>query len=304
MRLLPACLLPVVFILSALAPARAQDPAADLKALVAAIEAKLRAGQGAAEELAPELARFDALRAKYRGQKTDDVARIALMQAMLFAQVLGDTDKATQLLRTLVADFPGTATALNAERGLKAIEAQARAEAAKTGVIGQPAPELRFNWSSQPGLTTLSALKGKVVVLDFWATWCGPCLSSFPQVRELTAHYAGAEVIVLGVTSIQGRVANLEPSVISTQGDPDRERGLMPAFIKARNMTWPVVFSVEEVFNPAYGVQGIPHMTIIAPDGTVRVNGMHPATPHPEKTAKIDAILREFGLAVPGEKKP
>ena len=293
----------LAFVLFALTPAQAQDPAADLQGLVGEIQAKLRAGASSAEELAPELARFDALREKYRAQKTDEVARITFMQATLFAQVLGNTDKAVQLLRSIMTDFPGTATAVSAERGIRAVEAQAKAEAAKTGVVGKPAPELNFNWSSQPGFKTLSALKGKVVVLDFWATWCGPCLSSFPQVRELVAHYAGADVVVLGVTSIQGRVANLESSVINTQGDPDRERGLMPAFIKAKNMTWPVVFSVEEVFNPDYGVQGIPHMTIIAPDGTVRYNGMHPATPHAEKVKKIDPILREFGLKVPGEKK-
>ena len=293
----------LAFVLFALTPARAQDPAADLQSLVGEIQAKLRAGKGSAEELAPELARFDALREKYRAQKTDEVARITFMQATLFAQVLGNTDKAVQLLRSIMNDFPGTATAVSAERGIRAVEAQAKAEAAKTGVVGKPAPELNFNWSSQPGFKTLSALKGKVVVLDFWATWCGPCLSSFPQVRELVAHYAGADVVVLGVTSIQGRVANLESSVINTQGDPDRERGLMPAFIKAKNMTWPVVFSAEEVFNPDYGVQGIPHMTIIAPDGSVRYNGMHPATPHAEKVKKIDPILREFGLKVPGDKK-
>lgn len=77
----------------------------------------------------------------------------------------------------------------------------------------------------------------------------------------------------------------------------------MPAFMKAKDMTWPVVFSEQEVFNPDYGVRGIPHMAIIAPDGTVRYNGMHPATPHAEKVKKIDPILREFGLKVPGEKK-
>ena len=293
----------LAFVLFALTPAQAQDPAADLQGLVGEIQAKLRAGASSAEELAPELARFDALREKYRAQKTDEVARITFMQATLFAQVLGNTDKAVQLLRSIMTDFPGTATAVSAERGIRAVEAQAKAEAAKTGVVGKPAPELNFNWSSQPGFKTLSALKGKVVVLDFWATWCGPCLSSFPQVRELVAHYAGADVVVLGVTSIQGRVANLESSVINTQGDPDKERGLMAAFIKAKNMTWPVVFSAEEVFNPDYGVQGIPHMTIIAPDGYVRYNGMHPATPHAEKVKKIDPILREFGLKVPGEKK-
>ncbi|MDP3069562.1 MAG: TlpA disulfide reductase family protein [Opitutaceae bacterium] len=299
-RLFTLCLVLVALLAPSL---RAQDAAADLKTLVETIQGKLRAGQSSAEQLAPELARFETLLEKYRGQKTEEVARIAFMRATLFFQVLDDAEKGTSYLKQLQADFPGTAAALNADRAIAAIADQKKAEQARAGLVGQPAPELNFNWSTREGLKTLSSLRGKVVVLDFWATWCGPCLSSFPQVRDLVAHYAAADVVVLGVTSIQGRVANLESAVISTQGDPDRERGLMPAFIKARDMTWPVVFSDEPVFNPAYGVQGIPHMTIIAPDGTVRHNGLHPGSPLPDKTAKIDAILREFKLTVPGEKK-
>ena len=120
-------------------------------------------------------------------------------------------------------------------------------------------------------------------------------------MRELVAHYKDAPVVVIGVTSVQGSVVNLEPQPIDTKGDPEKEKSLMPPFIKAKNMTWTVAFSDEEVFNPDYGVTGIPHMTIIAPDGTVRHNGMHPATPHAEKAEKIDAILKEFGLKVPAK---
>ena len=291
------------FVTFATPSVRAQDPAADLKALVAEIQTKLRAGQRSAAELAPELAKFDTLLARYSDQKTEEVARIAFMRATLVLQVLDDTEKGLALLKRIETDFPGTAAALNAGRAVATFQSQAKAKEAAAGLIGQPAPELHFNWSTREGLKTLSSLKGKVVVLDFWATWCGPCISSFPQVRELVAHYAAADVVVIGVTSIQGRVSNLEATAIDTRGAPDKERGLMPAFIKAKAMTWPVAFSDEEVFNPAYGVVGIPHMAIIAPDGTVRFNALHPGSALQEKTAKIDAILREFKLPVPGEKK-
>lgn len=291
-----------------LAPAaRAQPaasaPASDLKDLVAQIQTKLKEGKRSAADLAPDLAAFEALLAKYRDQKTDDVAQIAYMRATLYLQVLNDAEKGKALLAQIKADFPGTKVAANVDRVLASLEQNAKAKETEKAIVGKPAPELHFTWATRDDLKTLSGLKGKVVVLDFWATWCGPCIASFPQVRELVAHYQGADVVVVGVTSIQGYVANLEAGRIDTKGDPKKEMGLMPAFIKAKNMTWAVAFSDERVFNPDYGVTGIPHMTIIAPDGTVRYNDLHPAMPLAQKTEKIDAILKEFKLALPAETK-
>ncbi len=296
--------------LSLLSGAQAQDakPAAapapdqateDLKSLVGRISQKAQQGSRSAEALAPEIAEFDQLLAKYPG-KGEATATIAIMKALLYVQVLDDAPRAKELLLEVKKNYPDTEPGKAVDQLVARIDEAGQKALAKAALVGKAAPELHFKWSSKEGLKTLSSLKGQVVVLDFWATWCGPCLASFPQVREHVAHFKGSPVTFIGVTSIQGFVANLGER-IDTEGDPAKEISLLPQFMKAKDMTWDVAVSEEEVFNPAYGIEGIPYLAIIAPDGTVRHAGLHPGDPSADIGGKIEAILREFKLPVPAK---
>ncbi len=76
--------------------------------------------------------------------------------------------------------------------------------AAIAGLQGKPAPPLATaQWLNSKPLT-LADLKGKIVVLDFWATWCGPCLASVPHNNELQQKYAAKGVVIIAVCAPRG----------------------------------------------------------------------------------------------------
>ena len=177
--------------------------------------------------------------------------------------------------------------------------------AARGQLIGYDMPELTIEWSSDSSITSFDDLKGRVVVIDFWATWCGPCISSFPKVQELKDHYAGKPVTIVGVTSLQGAVYGVpgEDGPVDTEDNAQKEYELMPVVMENHKVTWPVVFTEQDVFNPDFGVGGIPHVAIIDGEGKVRFGGLHPASPLAQKTEKIDALLKEMGVEPPAAKE-
>jgi peroxiredoxin len=120
------------------------------------------------------------------------------------------------------------------------------AEAATPAVAGDFALPARDG-----GTVRLSQLRGQVVMINFWATWCGPCRQEMPLLEQLHAKYESLGFTLLGV--------NVEPDSAQAQD-----------WLKRVPVTFPIVFDRDNKVSAQFGVEAMPSTVLIDREGRVR----------------------------------
>jgi len=155
-------------------------------------------------------------------------------------------DQRKEILNRLVKDYPDSR-----------VTGYAKGQLRRADAIGKPF-DLSFTDTISGKPIAMNDLKGKVVVVDFWATWCGPCVAEMPTMKKLYAEYKPKGVEFIGISL----------------DNPEANGGLskLKEFVAKNEIAWPQYYQGkgwESEFSTSWGVNSIPCVFIVDADGNL-----------------------------------
>jgi thiol-disulfide isomerase/thioredoxin len=155
-----------------------------------------------------------------------------------------DKEKRVAIFRRIVAEYPPTQNTKKAEGCIRREEG-----------VGKPF-ELTFTDAITDQLISIKNLRGKVVVIDFWATWCAPCVADMPKLKKLYEQYKDQGVEFIGVSLDR----------------PGEGLNLLKTFVKENGIAWPQYYQGNwwaSEFSTSWGIERFPSTFIVDAEGNL-----------------------------------
>jgi peroxiredoxin len=221
-------------------------PADQMDAIMKEISVLYNSRTAAPEDYTPLLDKMNAL---YATLAPDDAlmrGRILGSMGGIYQNVLFDSKAARDTYQRLADDLAGTPYAEKALQMVQMLEVQASL------VPGEPFPPFRFTGlDGEP--VNLTQYLGKVLLVDFWATWCPPCVAEMPHVIEVYQEFHDKGFEIVGISL-------------------DKSKESLENYIQKNGMDWPQYFDGkgwDNELSNKYGVSSIPATFLIGPEGKI-----------------------------------
>src|SRR5882724_2035032 len=185
---------------------------------------------------------------------------------------------ATVIVLVVATYFADKATRVKATTSVK------NADQPITKTLGQPAPEVTFKDLDGTD-ATLAKYRGKVVLVNFWATWCDPCYIEIPWLIEMQQKYEAKGFTVLGISMDEEGKSAVAPFLAKERFNVNGQK--LP-------MNYPIVIGNDDVADKFGGLLGYPTSFLISRDGKIvkKVQGL---ISYEEFTKALEAQLKENG---------
>jgi len=206
-----------------------------------------RAAQLMAMRLAQKLSRAqdeDVLREVEEFVAANPKNELSPQLLMMKAMRTRGKDDRLAIYRRIVAEYPQSQTA-----------ASAKGQIRQTEEVGKPF-DLAFTDAITDKPVSMKGLSGKVVVIDFWATWCGPCVAEMPKMKELYAQYKDKGVEFIGVSLDQ----------------PGEGLNKLKQFVEDKEIKWPQYYQGQgwqSDFSGSWGINSIPAVFVVDAQGNL-----------------------------------
>jgi len=224
-----------------------------LNDLITRINQKISMRQTNETDLGVLIKEFDTLMEKFKDAPEKDRVQILTMKAQLYLEVLNQPEKALEVFRQFKRDMPGVQIGGNTDEVIRMLEKRISAkQIQRTLVVGATFPAFEeTDLNGKP--LSLSKYRGKIVLVDFWATWCVPCLIEMPNVIRTYEQFHSKGFEVIGISL-------------------DQDRAKLESFIKEKHLDWPQYcdgkfWDTRPVLT--YGIESIPASFLLDRNGKI-----------------------------------